>query len=213
MKTASAAVRRATEADMGRLVRTLGRAFFDDPVAVWACRSDPLRVEMLASMHRARLRQLLVHRQVWSTPEASSAALWAPPERWRTTFLQDVALARGLLHPRLIARLPMLALGLKDIQRRHPHARRHWYLSLLGTDPALQGRGLGSAVLAPVLETCDRTGHGAYLESSNALNLEFYTRHGFHVTDELRLPRGPRMWTMWREPHSPQSAARDPHAQ
>ena len=71
---------------------------------------------------------------------------------------------------------------------------------MLGTDPAAQGRGLGSAVLRPVLEQCDRDGVGAFLESSKERNIDFYARHGFRVTSEIRLPRGPLMWQMWRDP-------------
>ena len=71
---------------------------------------------------------------------------------------------------------------------------------MLGTEPASQGQGLGSAVLGPVLEQCDADGVGAYLESSKERNIDFYARHGFRVTDELRLLRGPRMWGMWRDP-------------
>jgi hypothetical protein len=55
-------------------------------------------------------------------------------------------------------------------------------------------------MMAPVLEQCDRDGLGAYLESSAERNIDFYARHGFRVTDERRLPRGPRLWPMWREP-------------
>lgn len=180
----------------------LGRAFFDDPLAVWACRSAALRPRVLESIHRARLRQLLADREIWITSDASSAALWAPPERLQTTPVQNAALARGFLHPHLLIRLPMLALGLTKIQRRRPHGPRHWYLTLLGTDPDAQGHGHGSAVLAPVLEMCDGERVGAYLESSHERNLDFYARHGFRVTGELRLPCGPQVWTMWREPRA-----------
>jgi ribosomal protein S18 acetylase RimI-like enzyme len=191
-------VRRATTADLESLVPMLGRAFFDDPVAVWACRSETLRPAMLASIHRARLRRLLTHGQVWTA--GASAASWALPGQWQTTILQDASLALGMLRPRLLMSLPRLVLGLRRIQRTHSLTRDHWYLSLLGTDPDMQGHGLGSAVLQPVLATCDRDGVGAYLESSHERNIHFYARHGFQVTGELRLPRGPRMWTMWREP-------------
>jgi GNAT superfamily N-acetyltransferase len=65
--------------------------------------------------------------------------------------------------------------------------------AVLGTDPAAQGRGLGSAVLAPVLEGCDRDGIGAYLVSSKERNIDFYARFGFRVTREVRLPRPSRL--------------------
>jgi ribosomal protein S18 acetylase RimI-like enzyme len=105
-----------------------------------------------------------------------------------------------LLHPRLAWRLPLVARGLLEVQRNHPADPPHWYLAVLGTDPSAQGRGLGSATLAPVLERCDADGVGAYLESSKERNIDFYARHGFRVTAELRLPRGPSVWPMWREP-------------
>jgi len=104
-----------------------------------------------------------------------------------------------VLHPRLLARAPLIASGLVGVERRHPHQPPHWYLAVLGTDPPAQGQGLGSAVLAPVLAQCDADGVGAYLESSKERNIAFYARHGFRVTEELRLPRGPRVWAMWRD--------------
>jgi ribosomal protein S18 acetylase RimI-like enzyme len=178
----------------------LARAFIDDPVAEWACRPDSLRQSMLEHFHATRTRQLLAHEDVWISAEGTSAALWAPPKRWRLTARQDAELSRGLLHPRLFARLPLIVAGLLGIERKHPLKPPHWYLAVLGTDPSAQGQGLGSAVLRPVLEQCDSDGVAAYLESSKERNIDFYSRHGFRVTGELRLPRGPRVWPMWREP-------------
>jgi len=155
---------------------------------------------MLERFHGARLRHLLGDDEVWTDPTCSAAALWAPPERWRTTLRQDLELARGLVTPRLLRRLPLVSRGLLGLERRHPATPPHWYLATLGTAPEAQGRGLGSSVLAPVLARCDEDGVGAYLESSKEENLSFYARHGFRVTHEQRLPRGPRVWPMWREP-------------
>ena len=195
-------VLRATEADVPSLARALARAFFDDPVATWACRPAALRPATLEAFHATRLRHLLRHEEVWTTPGLDSAALWAPPKRWRTTPREDLEFARCLLHPRLVARLPLITAGLLGVERRHPRQPPHWYLAVLGTDPDAQGRGLGSSVLAPVLARCDADGVGAYLESSKERNIDFYARHGFRVTAELRLPRGPKMWAMWRDPRA-----------
>lgn len=192
-------VRRATPADTPELARALARAFLDDPVAIWSCRPDALRPTVLERFHTARLGHLLPHQEVWTDPNLSCAALWAPPEHWRTTPRQDLALTRCLLHPRLMPRMPLIARGLLGLERRHPRQPPHWYLAVLGTDPVAQGQGLGSAVLRPVLEQCDADGVGAFLESSKERNIAFYARHGFRVTEELRLPRGPSMWSMWRD--------------
>jgi ribosomal protein S18 acetylase RimI-like enzyme len=71
---------------------------------------------------------------------------------------------------------------------------------VLGTDPEAQGRGIGSAVLRGVLDQCDRDGVAAFLESSKESNIAYYARHGFRVTEEVQLLRGPSMWRMWRDP-------------
>jgi ribosomal protein S18 acetylase RimI-like enzyme len=199
MQSAATTVRPATPADVPPLTRMLARAFFDDPVAVWTCRSDAQRAPLLEGMYRTRLQHMLAQQEVWTTPEHSSAALWAAPGQWQTGFRQDAALLPYLLHPHILLRLPLLTSGLSAIRRRHPPTP-HWYLSLLGTDPDAQGRGLGSALLEQRLKKCDSEGAGAYLESSKQRNVDFYARHGFRLTGELRLPRGPKLWVMWREP-------------
>jgi GNAT superfamily N-acetyltransferase len=194
------AVRRAQLADVGELSAMLMRAFEDDPVARWAFPPERPRQGALRRFQELRLRQLISDEQVWMAADHSCAALWAPPERWRKTLREDAVFARCFAHPRLLRRLPLVAAGWMGLERRHPHAPPHYYLAVLGTDPAHQGRGLGSALLAPVLERCDHDGVGAFLESSKERNIDFYARHGFRVREELRLPRGPRVWTMWREP-------------
>jgi hypothetical protein len=111
---------RATRRDTAALAAVLARAFLDDPVARWSCRADGLRMGVLQRFNEARLRQLLAHEEVWTTPDLSCAALWAPPGRWKTTAREDWELARVLLHPRLIPRAPLVVSGLVGIERRHP---------------------------------------------------------------------------------------------
>jgi GNAT superfamily N-acetyltransferase len=193
-------IRRATSADVPALARMLARAFLDDPVASWAWRPERLRLGALERFQAVRLRQLLAGEEVWTNDELTCAALWAPPGRWHSSLRETAELVPSFLHPRLFMRMPMVALGWEKLERAHPHKPPHVYLALLGTEPDAQGRGLGSAVLAPVLEQCDSDGVGAYLESSKKRNIDFYARHGFRVLGEIQLVRGPTMWKMWRDP-------------
>ncbi|HVT00368.1 MAG TPA: GNAT family N-acetyltransferase [Solirubrobacterales bacterium] len=197
------------EADLPALAGMLTRAFDDDPVARYGCPRDALRPWMLERFHAARNRQMLRAGEIWMSAGGESAAVWAAPDNWRSSVRDDLAFSRALLHPRLLRRAPLVGWGLQGIERHHPPAPPHWYLATLGTEPAAQGRGLGSAVLAPVLEECDRDGVGAYLESSKERNIDYYARFGFRVTRELRLPRGPRVWLMWRDAKGTQPVRRD----
>jgi GNAT superfamily N-acetyltransferase len=196
----TAEVRRARGEDAPAIAAMLGRAFEDDPVVAWAWRPAHLRLRALTRYQHIRTRHLLEHEEVWTTAELDCAALWAPPGHWRKTPLEEAAYVPAFRHPRLLARLPLVAAGWFGLELKHPSRPPHWYLAILGTEPRRQGHGLGSAVLAPVLERCDSDGVGAYLESSKESNIAFYARFGFRVTREIRLLRGPPMWAMWRDP-------------
>jgi GNAT superfamily N-acetyltransferase len=90
--------------------------------------------------------------------------------------------------------------GLNAIEKKHPH-EPHYYLMGLGVEPDLQGRGLGTKLMAPILERCDRDGIPAYLESSKEINVPLYERNGFKVTEQMTVPNGgPPIWLMWRDP-------------
>jgi ribosomal protein S18 acetylase RimI-like enzyme len=194
------AVRRAGPDDVPVLAATLARAFYDDPVASWAFRADGVRLRALERFQAIRTRQLMPGEEIWMSEGGKCAALWAPPGAWRTTAREDAALTRCFMHPLLFARMPLVTAGFLGLEAKHPRDPQHYYLAVLGTDPDSQGQGLGSALMGPVLEQCDRDGVAAFLESSKESNIAFYARHGFRVTQELRLLRGPPMWQMWRDP-------------
>ncbi len=84
------------------------------------------------------------------------------------------------------------------LQRQHPQ-EPHAYLSVLGVEPALQDRGIGSAVLGSWLSRVDAEGLPAYLETDRSENLPFYGRAGFGVVAELDV-LGAHVWCLRRPP-------------
>ena len=188
-----AVIRTATADDGPDITAALARAFHDDPVASYALPSEAKRPAQLRRFYRERLRTLLADELVFCDAGRSAVAMWAAPDRWHTPLSE-------LLRTRIVSwRTPLFLAGGIRVERRHP-TEPHYYLAILGVDPAAQGRGLGSAVLQPMLDRCDTEGVPAYLESSKATNVAFYERHGFRVTGEIELPFGPPMWLMWRDP-------------
>jgi ribosomal protein S18 acetylase RimI-like enzyme len=191
-------VRKATTADLPVLAGALSRAFDDDPVMEWLFPDPGKRPRWTRQFFGARLRQLLRQDEVWAVGDSSGAALWAQPDRWKLSFLETLDMM-ARIGPGVGRRTVRGLRGLSLIEERHPH-EPHWYLAVLGVDPPAQGSGLGSALLAPVLRACDADGVPAYLESSKERNIAFYARHGFRVTEEIRMPKGPPIWLMWRDP-------------
>ncbi|MDQ3849245.1 MAG: GNAT family N-acetyltransferase [Actinomycetota bacterium] len=190
-------VRPARAEDFAPLAAMLARAFYDDPVTAWFYPDDARRLRHVRRFFGIRLRQLAPQRQIYTTPDHVGAALWTVPGRWREDLRQTVMLLPML--PVLLPHFLRSSRAMREVERRHP-VEPHYYLSVLGTEPDRQGGGVGSALLAPVLERCDADGVPAYLESSKESNVGFYARHGFDVTERLQLPNGPPLWLMWREP-------------
>ncbi|HEY5026375.1 MAG TPA: GNAT family N-acetyltransferase [Acidimicrobiales bacterium] len=190
--------RKATVADVDALATTLARAFDDDPLTTWLFPAAEARRRKLPTFFRSLLRASLPFGEVYTNGEAQCAAIWNPPGTFPMGWVTDTRL--GLATTRLVGlRIAVCAKGLMYFASHHPK-ERHWYLQMLGTEPDVQSRGLGSAILAPVLERCDREGERVYLESSKERNIPFYARHGFAVTQEIQVPRGPVVWAMWRDP-------------
>jgi ribosomal protein S18 acetylase RimI-like enzyme len=150
-----------------------------------------------------RLRKLAFpHDEVWMTADGAAAAVWLPPPgRWQLSRPQRLRLLPSLVRFFGLRTASVLG-GLEGMEARHPQDRSHWYLFILGTEPAARGRGLGSALLAQVLARVDADGLPAYLESSSERNLALYGRHGFEIIDEVAIPGGPRIWPMWRQPRT-----------
>ena len=193
-------VRKATAVDVVVIAAALARAFDDDPMTAWVFPDEATRRRHLARFFAAYLRKIVLrHDEVYTTPDDAGAALWEPPGCWQVGIRGQLRLLPAMVGL-LGRRLPTVGRGWALIESRHPRQPAHWYLATLGTEPARQGHGVGSALMGPVLERCDQEGVPAYLESSKESNLAFYARFGFEVTGEIDVPDGPRLWPMWREP-------------
>jgi len=190
--------RTARADDVDALATTLTRAFDDDPLTMWLFPEEAARRRKLPAFFRSLLRASMPFGEVYTAADGGCAAIWNPPGTFPMGWYKDARL--GLTTTRLVGpRITKCARGLMYFASHHPK-ERHWYLQMLGTDPELQGKGAGSAIIAPVLERCDREHERIYLESSKERNIPFYARHGFEVDREIHVPGGPVVWAMWRDP-------------
>src|SRR5918993_4332716 len=143
----------------------------------------------------------LRHHQTYTTAgEVVAAALWAPPGRVPVSGEDAEELGRQITE--LAGPDAPRFLGVNKLfDDHHPHGS-YWYLQFMGVAPGWQGRGIGSALMAPVLERCDREGARAYLDATSERNRRLYERHGFEAAGEFAPPGGPPLWPMWRQPAS-----------
>lgn len=185
--------RKAIAADVASVAHTLAVAFFDDPVFSW-CYPDAARRRQIAPRFFEIVTEAIVtHDEIFTTDPVVAAAVWVPPAIEDDVQMVDaLGEVSGEYAPRLFTALELM-------EENHP-VEPHHYLFLLGTRPEWQSRGIGSDLIRPVLEVCDRDQVPAYLEATSEGNRRLYLRHGFEVTEEIQLPDGPIMWRMWRPP-------------
>jgi GNAT superfamily N-acetyltransferase len=193
--------RPATRRDLGALSRTLGRAFYDDPVMTWMLPDDDARRRKLHKLFASLTRyHHLARGGVEVAPDGDGiggAALWDPPGQWRTSRLSELRAIPGLF----LAFGSSLQKGLvveEMMKEVHPE-EPHWYLAIIGSDPNVRGKGFGQVLMRSRLDRCDAEHAPAYLESSNPDNVPYYQRFGFEVTGEITVPNGgPTLIPMWR---------------
>jgi predicted GNAT family N-acyltransferase len=87
---------------------------------------------------------------------------------------------------------------IEQMDNSHP-SDPHWYLPMIGVDPAKQGNGYGSALLKHALERCDGEGKLAYLEASSSKSIPLYQRHGFELLGTIQVGSSPPLFPMLRK--------------
>ena len=190
--TATAA---APTADADRVVAVVALAFAADP-AMRALYPDPLQYLTYGpAFIRAFGGSAFAHGVVDYVPGYAGAALWLPPG----VRADDAPLGKLLEASVAPDELDAVVAAFGQFEVHHPHAP-HWYLPLIGVDPARQGHGYGSALLRHALARCDRDGAPAYLEATSPRSRALYERHGFAAVGTIRAGAWPPIWPMVRRP-------------
>lgn len=192
--------RLATAADVKPSARALAEAFAGDAPMRWFLKGVDDKPELLRGFFEEIIDKLYFPLgRVWVTDEPAGAALWAPPGRFPFSTREQAPTLPTLL--RVFGRRPIRAFaGNHAITKGHPH-EPHWHLEYIGVEAAGQGRGAGTALLAPMLEHCDAEREAAHLNAGSPQSKRLYERNGFVATEMFKLPvGGPPLWRMWREP-------------
>ncbi|KAA6212385.1 N-acetyltransferase [Streptomyces albofaciens JCM 4342] len=185
----------ATLDDAPQISRALARAFDDDPMMHWFLPGEDAREERLGRYFTTIFTKQYAHHGVCERTGAA-AAFWVPPEA-RDKAVPDEETLREL--DGLLGDRGPVFREIVGAAAEHAPQEPHWYLAVIGADPATQGQGHGAALLRSGLAKADAAGLPVYLESSKAANLPFYEHFGFTVLQEVQLPEGgPTLWMMRR---------------
>jgi ribosomal protein S18 acetylase RimI-like enzyme len=179
-------------ADEDPAVETIVLAFAADPMARWTWPEAHQYLAAMPRMVRAFGGRAFSNGSAFCTDGYAGTALWLPPG------VHSDEEALGAVVQSTISR-PEAPAIFEQMATYHP-TEPHWYLPLIGVDPAHQGEGLGDALMTHALARCDRDHAPAYLESSNPRNIPFYRRHGFEQLGAIQAGSSPTLVPMLRRP-------------
>jgi hypothetical protein len=186
----------------------LGRAVADDPIvaAIVPVPSHRTR-QALATASRHLVQYAERWGEVYTTRgRIEGLAVWLPPAPH-----QPVGLARGgaaLLHA-LTADLEtddtfrLVGIGMRLARARHRAIDRpHWHLVTVASSSP-RAEEICDVLIRPILDRADAERVPCFTASARAQQVLFFVHHGFQaVRDDLVTPRGPRVWSLVREPRA-----------
>ncbi len=188
-------VRTMTPDDANRAIDTVVLSFAGDPMTRWVWPEAHQYLAVMPKSVRAFGGAAFAQDSAFCLDEYAGAALWLRPgvnpdqerlgELMESTGSPDAREASSAVF--------------EQMAKYHPK-EVHWYLPLIGVDPAHQGKGHGDALMRYALEQIDREKVPAYLESSNPRNISFYRRHGFEELGTIQVGSSPVLVPMLRRP-------------
>ena len=187
--------RTVTQADEASAIDTVVLAFAADPMTRWTWPDAHEYLTSMPSMVRAFAGGAFLHQGAHCTDGYAGTALWLPP-----TVHPDEEAMTQLFQRTVSASIRNDLFGVLEQMGKYHPSDSHWYLPLIGVDPAHQNQGHGGALMAYALEQCDRDHLPAYLESTNPRNMPLYLRHGFEALGTIQVGTSPPMVPMLRRP-------------
>jgi ribosomal protein S18 acetylase RimI-like enzyme len=190
---AMSTVKETAPSEAQRAVATLVLAFSADPVSRWAYPDPAQYLAHFPAVVQAFGGRAFAGGTGHQVDDFAGAALWLPPG----VGLDEEAMA-VIMERSIAAERQAEVFGVFEQMGGYHPREPHWYLPLIGVEPARQGRGLGSALLQHALARCDREHAPAYLESTNPANISLYRRHGFEALGTIQAGSSPPIVPMLR---------------
>jgi GNAT superfamily N-acetyltransferase len=187
-------IKTALDQDQASAIGVLTLAFSSDPMARWSLPDPAKYLAIFSSIVKAFGGSAFEKKTAFVADGFTGAALWLPPGA-----KSDEETLKKLFNENTGDEIKKDMQGIfEQMEKFHP-TEPHWYLPMIGVDPAHQGGGVGSALMTEALKTIDRDGSIAYLESSNPRNISLYERHGFEVIGEIQNGSSPVVRPMLRK--------------
>jgi ribosomal protein S18 acetylase RimI-like enzyme len=183
---------RLTRKDRDAAAAVLGRAFAEYDLFRYYFPDKTERRAVADTFAFILLSVSLKYGEVYASSEKlEGVAAWLPPGKaffggWQ--IIRSVPLSIIFRFARLGASRMRVYGSYVDKMHRKLVPYPHWYLQVIGVDPAYHGQGFSSRLVRPVLERIDRERMPCFLDTNTRKNVAIYRRFGFELVSEDKIP-------------------------
>jgi len=183
----------------------LSASFFDYPIFTFYFPDPKRRTRYLSWYFRNILNCALRYGEVYTTPEISGVVFTLPPDHTKISMWEYIQSGFFLTPFVLGFRNYKKSIYCENFvgytQEKLMKTRLHYYLWGLAVDPSQKAKGIGAALMQPVLAKADARKMPIYLETHDEKNIQYYQKYGFVLIHTVRIPRYELpIWCMLREP-------------
>jgi ribosomal protein S18 acetylase RimI-like enzyme len=204
MESELSSLMRLEKSQLKPAVAMVARAFQDNSLSVYFFPDVSKRRDKLPYLFQFMISYGLLHGEAYAiSPNLEGVAVWLPSEKVHMTRRGDIG-NEGLSRLFKVERETAAKWKSFDDYVASLHKRlvpfRHWYLQVLGVDPAYQGKGYGGTLLKAMFTRTDKERLPCFLETDEKRDVSFYQHHGFKVVEEGIVPGSEvTIWAMLRD--------------
>ncbi len=167
-------------------------------IALWGGNGEAQRVRIekalyLMYLHNPHFKTLIARLD----GEIVGVHSMLPWPHCQPTFTEALKLARWMLP--LTGWNSLRGLSLQSASSRLDPHEQHWHLGPIGVLPDQRSHGIGKRLVVRALDSLDREGIPAYLETDQLNVVHQEEKLGFRVIGESKI-LGVHNWRMWRNP-------------
>lgn len=171
---------KATDNDKQLILQILTASFADNRSVNYIIRKGEKQDKRIRALMNYSFEVCRRFGDVFLSSDRNACALIIYPDEKKTTFksiLLDIQLIFQCVGLKNIKKTLRRESLIKKVQPKEAMT----YLWFIGVTPAKQGKGIGSNLLADIIEYSKIRGKPVYLETSTLTNLPWYKKWGFNV--------------------------------
>jgi GNAT superfamily N-acetyltransferase len=182
--------------DKSRVVGILTQSFKDNRSVNYIIKQDKHKLQRIEELMNYSFKLSNKFGKTYVSIDNKACALVMYPDKKRVTAKSILWDIQFILKSIGIGNIKKALKREATINKFHPQIP-FTYLWFIGTEPSVQGNGIGTALMKEIISDSEKLNRPIYLETSTQKNIPWYEKFGFKIYQEFDF--GYKLYCMKRE--------------